>query len=104
VVERDYPNVYQRFTALGPLMNKVGNGGKGIAWNTQTEVKQLGELNGVVGADGATQGMPRIETDIDACEVILQLAPETNGPRRGQGVGSAVQTDGTRARAPRALP
>jgi nitrate reductase alpha subunit len=46
VVERDYPNVYKRFTALGPLMNKVGNGGKGIAWNTQTEVKQLAELSG----------------------------------------------------------
>ena len=44
VVERDYPNVHKRFTALGPLMSKVGNGGKGIAWNTQTEVKQLGEL------------------------------------------------------------
>ena len=79
VVERDYPNVYKRFTALGPLMNKVGNGGKGIAWNTQTEVRQLGELSGLVTAEGATCGMPRIETDIDACEVILQLAPETNG-------------------------
>ena len=79
VVERDYPNVYKRFTALGPLMNKVGNGGKGIAWNTQTEVKQLGELNGNVRDEGVTKGMPKIETDIDACEVILQLAPETNG-------------------------
>jgi nitrate reductase / nitrite oxidoreductase, alpha subunit len=79
VVERDYPNVYKRFTALGPLMTKVGNGGKGIAWNTQEEVKQLGELNGVVGDDGATKGLPKIETDIDAAEVILQLAPETNG-------------------------
>ena len=79
VVERDYPNLYKRFTALGPLMNKVGNGGKGIAWNTQDEVKQLGELNGVVTAEGVTCGMPRIETDIDACEVVLQLAPETNG-------------------------
>ena len=29
VVERDYPNVYKRFTSLGPLMAKVGNGGKG---------------------------------------------------------------------------
>ena len=79
VVERDYPNVYKRFTALGPLMGKVGNGGKGIAWNTQDEVKQLGELNGINAAPGVTQGMARIETDIDACEVILQLAPETNG-------------------------
>ncbi|MFZ5566471.1 MAG: nitrate reductase subunit alpha [Pseudomonadota bacterium] len=79
VVERDYPNLYKRFTALGPLMNKVGNGGKGIAWNTQVEVKQLGELNGVVRTEGATCGMPKIESDIDACEVVLQLAPETNG-------------------------
>ncbi|MCC7327510.1 MAG: nitrate reductase subunit alpha [Burkholderiales bacterium] len=79
VVERDYPNVYKRFTALGPLMGKIGNGGKGIAWNTQTEVRQLGELCGLVSEEGATCGMPRIDTDIDACEVILQLAPETNG-------------------------
>lgn len=79
VVEHDYPNTYKRFTALGPLMNKVGNGGKGIAWNTETEVTQLGQLNGVERDTGVTKGMPRIDTDIDACEVILSLAPETNG-------------------------
>ncbi len=79
VVERDYPNVYKRFTALGPLMAKVGNGGKGIAWNTQTEVRQLGELSGLVSAEGVSCGMPKIESDIDAAEVVLMLAPETNG-------------------------
>jgi nitrate reductase alpha subunit len=78
VVERDYPNVYRRFTALGPLMTKVGNGGKGIAWNTESEVKLLGSLNRVV-EDGPTKGLPRIESDIEAAEVILALAPETNG-------------------------
>ena len=57
----------------------VGNGGKGIAWNTADEVQQLAELNGAVREEGATKGMPRIDSDIDACEVILQLAPETNG-------------------------
>ena len=35
VIERDYPNVYKRFTALGPLMSSIGNGGKGIAWKTE---------------------------------------------------------------------
>jgi nitrate reductase alpha subunit len=79
VVERDYPNVYKRFTALGPLMDKAGNGGKGIGWNTQTEVKQLGQLNGFVTEEGATFGRPKIETDIDACETVMLLAPETNG-------------------------
>jgi nitrate reductase alpha subunit len=79
VVERDYPATYARFTSLGPLMEKVGNGGKGIAWNTVDEVRQLAELNGKVHTEGPTKGMPKIETDIDATEVILMLAPETNG-------------------------
>ncbi|WP_374621707.1 nitrate reductase subunit alpha [Devosia sp.] len=79
VVERDYPNLYRRFTALGPLLHKLGNGGKGIGWNTEHEVHALGELNGRVTEDGPTRGLPRIETDIDATEVVLMLAPETNG-------------------------
>ncbi len=79
VIERDYPNTYKKYTALGPLMTKVGNGGKGIAWKTEEEVKFLGQLNQVVTEDGVTKGLPRIETDIDAAEVILTLAPETNG-------------------------
>ncbi|GHD62312.1 respiratory nitrate reductase subunit [Thalassobaculum fulvum] len=79
VVERDYPNLYKRFTALGPLMTSIGNGGKGISWNTEHEVELLGRLNGTVQEEGPTKGLPRIETDIDATEVILSLAPETNG-------------------------
>ena len=79
VLERDYPNLYKHFTALGPLMNKVGTGGKGIAWKTETEVTQLGQLNGFTQEPGLTEGLPQINTDIDACETILQLAPETNG-------------------------
>jgi len=79
LVERDYPNLYKKFTAVGPLLEKLGNGGKGITWNTEHEVAFLGELNGVVTEEGPSRGMPRIETDIDATEVILSLAPETNG-------------------------
>jgi len=79
VIERDYPNLYKRFTALGPLMCKLGNGGKGMAWNTAHEVDFLKRLNGVVNDEGPTKGLARIESDIDAAEVILTLAPETNG-------------------------
>ncbi|HUW74865.1 MAG TPA: nitrate reductase subunit alpha, partial [Methyloceanibacter sp.] len=79
VVERDYPNLYKRFTALGPLMSKLGNGGKGINWKTDHEVEFLKRLNGEVEDEGVTKGLARIESDIDACEVILTLAPETNG-------------------------
>jgi nitrate reductase alpha subunit len=79
VVERDYPNTYKKFTALGPLMTKLGNGGKGIQWNTEPEVKGLAKLNSTVVEEGVSKGLPRIESDIDAAEVILYLAPETNG-------------------------
>jgi len=79
VVERDYPNLYKRFTALGPLMEKVGNGIKGIAWKTDHEVEALRNLNGTVTEEGPTKGLARIDSDIDAAEVLLMLAPETNG-------------------------
>ena len=79
VVKRDYPNLYKQFTAVGPLLEKLGNGGKGISWNTEHEVEGLKNLSGRVVADGPTAGMAQMETDIDAAEAILMLAPETNG-------------------------
>ena len=78
-IERDYPNIYKRFTALGPLMEKIGNGGKGISWDTKEEVRHLRDLNDPVTEEGPTKGMAKIETAIDAAEVVLMLAPETNG-------------------------
>lgn len=78
IVERDYPNTHARFTSLGPLMDTLGNGGKGLNWRTQEEVSLLGDLNYRV-EDGPSAGRPRIDSDIDAAEVILSLAPETNG-------------------------
>jgi nitrate reductase / nitrite oxidoreductase, alpha subunit len=77
-VERDYPNTYARFTSIGPLLAKLGNGGKGINWDTKKELKLLAELNYTV-AEGAAKGQPRLDTAIDAAEMILSLAPETNG-------------------------
>ena len=77
-VERDYTAVYDRFVALGPLMDRLGNGGKGIAWKTEDEVEHLRELNGVW-HEGPAKGCPKILSDIDAAEVVLMLAPETNG-------------------------
>jgi nitrate reductase / nitrite oxidoreductase, alpha subunit len=96
VVERDYPNTYRRFTALGPLMTQLGNGGKGVTWNTEEEVKELRELNHPVAAEGPTQGLPRIERDIDAAETILMLASETNGRvavKAWQALGKATGRD-----------
>lgn len=76
---RDYPETYNRFTTLGPLMQKIGNGGKGISWNTEEEVELLKLLNKTSDNKGETNKLTRIETDIQAAETILILAPETNG-------------------------
>ncbi|SHF25394.1 nitrate reductase subunit alpha [Thermomonas hydrothermalis] len=79
VVERDYPNLYKKFTSLGPLLDKQGNGGKGLSWETKHEVEFLAKLNHMVTEDGISKGRPRLETAIDAAEAIMHLAPETNG-------------------------
>ncbi|QIQ21689.1 nitrate reductase subunit alpha [Zophobihabitans entericus] len=77
-VTRNYPETYTRFTSVGPLLEKHGNGGKGISWNTDKEVEFLRQLNG--SQDSEKHGSrPKINTAIDAAEVILSLAPETNG-------------------------
>jgi nitrate reductase alpha subunit len=79
VVTRDYSQIYDKFTSLGPLLDELGNGGKGIGWDTKHDIANLANLNGRVLEEGVSEGRPRIESDIDACETILMLAPETNG-------------------------
>ena len=78
IVERDYGAIYEKFTSIGPLLEKINNNGKGMAWDTKHEVEFLRKLNGVQ-SKGAGKGQPKIETAIDAAEMILTLAPETNG-------------------------
>src|SRR3546814_19805755 len=48
-------------------------------WETRDEVEFLGKLNHSVSDEGVSKGRPQIESAIDACEVVLHLAPETNG-------------------------
>lgn len=79
LVERDYPNTFNKFTSLGPALEKLGNGSKGLNWDTKEEVGQLGDLNYRVIDKGISQGRPNINTAVDAAETILMLAPETNG-------------------------
>ncbi len=79
VVERNYADIYKKFTSIGPLLDKHGNGGKGINWDTRHEVKEIGALSKTVDEPGVSQGRPRLDTAIDAAEMILTFAPETNG-------------------------
>ena len=79
VVERDYGAIYDKFTSVGPLLEKIGNGGKGINWETKAEVDILRGINKTVNHNNVAKGQPKLDTAIDAAEMILTLAPETNG-------------------------
>jgi nitrate reductase alpha subunit len=79
VVERDFPNTYAKYIALGPLLKKLGNNIKGIDWNTDIELEELASLNGVITEDVISKGMPSLAEDIHVCDAVMRMAPETNG-------------------------
>jgi len=78
-ITRDYSRVYDHFTCLGPMVEKPGIGAKGLTWSAGPEVEALREMHGTAGGDSPFGDRPRIDTDIQACETILTLSPESNG-------------------------
>lgn len=74
VVERDYPATYERYTSVGPLLESLGNGGKGINWETAGEIAELGAQHG-----HNRNGRPQMSDVVQACDTVMSLAPETNG-------------------------
>jgi len=86
------------------MLQKLGNGGKGISWNTDEEIELLGQLNHKVTDEGVSEGRPCIESAIDAAEVVLSLAPETNGNvavKAWQALGSFTGRDHTHLAKPK---
>ncbi|MGL4770857.1 MAG: nitrate reductase subunit alpha [Plesiomonas sp.] len=77
VVKRNYPATYFKYTHFGPALGAHGNGGKGVHWDTQSEMTVLLARHGSETLDGAECiNMQQAEQALD---VILTLAPETNG-------------------------
>ncbi len=77
VVERDFGAVGERFSALGPLVDR-GIASKGVSFDALEEVSHLRAANGTVAA-GAGAGRPSLETAAKACEAIMALSGATNG-------------------------
>lgn len=83
-VERDYTAVAAKMAALGPLVETVGTGVKGISWKPTTAVDWLGRQNGIVHG-GPGDGRPSLARDIHMAEAILALSGTTNGEVAMQG-------------------
>jgi len=77
-VERDYGKTYEKFTALGPLVEKLGTPWKGLSWKPLPEVEELRHMNGVVN-DGVAAGQPKLVSAQNVCETILRLSGTSNG-------------------------
>ncbi|MFQ5529277.1 MAG: molybdopterin-dependent oxidoreductase, partial [Gemmatimonadota bacterium] len=76
VVERDYASMYERFIGLGPkARDRIG--AHGTSWNNEELYDKLVETNPTVLVDGERR--PSLEDAVEAADVILALAPETNG-------------------------
>ncbi|WP_405911008.1 nitrate reductase subunit alpha [Streptomyces sp. NBC_00828] len=84
VVERDYPAVADRMTALGPLLDTLGATTKGVTFDVRQELEYLRHKNGTV-RGGPADGRPSIARDVQVCEAILALSGTTNGHLATQG-------------------
>jgi nitrate reductase alpha subunit len=83
-VERDYTAVAQKMAALGPLVERLGTGVKGVSWKPVGAVDLLGRVNGRV-RGGVADGRPKLTRDIHLAEAILALSGTTNGEVAVQG-------------------
>ncbi|GAB4370878.1 MAG: nitrate reductase subunit alpha [Calditrichia bacterium] len=77
LVERDYANLYNRFISLGPAVQKEGIGVHGLNWSVEDFYEELKKSHPTVSWNG--QIYPALKEARDAANVILLLAPETNG-------------------------
>ena len=92
LVERDYGAVYDHFTSLGPAIDSLGVGAKGVTWDATEEIEWLRTANGTARtADGpalsagtaptvgrSAEGRPSLYHAEDVAEAILALSGSTN--------------------------
>ena len=93
VVERDYPKVFERWRALGPLVEEQGTAVKGASWVADEEIAWLAAKNGAV-RGGVADGRPALERVEHACEAILALSGTTNGRLAVEGFRSMERSTG----------
>jgi nitrate reductase alpha subunit len=77
VVERDYVNLYNRFISFGPDAKKDGMGLHGLHWEIDDLYDELATNQPAPNWNG--EQYPSVEDAVEAANVILHLAPETNG-------------------------
>jgi len=91
VVERDYKEIYSKFTSLGPNAGKMLSG-HGVSWNSEQEYAELKAMNGTKNAAG--HECPDLSEDVHAINAILHMAPEGNSAVAKRAFGRLQESTG----------
>ncbi|MBK5933649.1 nitrate reductase alpha subunit [Rhodovulum imhoffii] len=76
VIERDYTQIHEKYTTLGPEVTKPnGYGAKGIKSDLAEVYEQLKDSYLV----GEKSGKPSLHNARQVCETILRMSPESDG-------------------------
>jgi len=95
LVKRDYPNVHQQMTTIGPNI-KNGYGAKGVRIPGEHVYQELAQRLGTSKREGIGKGHPDLFTDKQAIEAILLMSGATNGKRAVEGWKSLEAKTGKR--------
>ncbi len=83
VVRRDYPNVYEQMTTLGPLAKQT-IGAKGIKISGEKAYAEFGNKVGRKTSAGVGFNLPLLHEERQVAEAILTLSGATNGRRANE--------------------
>lgn len=84
IVKRDYPNIYDQMTTIGPNV-KNGYGTKGVKIPGEPVYNELLSRLGVSKREGIGKGNPDLYSDKQAIDAILLMSGATNGKRAVEG-------------------
>lgn len=93
IVERDYPNVYDKMITVGSEVKK-GYGSKGVVIPGEDVYEELGSRLGISKKEGIGKGLPDLYTDKQAINAILLMSGTTNGKRAVAGWKSMEKKTG----------
>lgn len=93
IVERDYPNLYDMWSTIGPNL-KNGYGAKGVKIPGQPVYDELLKRLGKADRKNIGKGLPDMRTAKQACNAILLMSGTTNGKRAVEGWKSLKEKTG----------
>ena len=98
VVRRDFAATHDRYVSLGPMVDTLGCGARGLVWKVAPEVDWLSLENGTVdvvsGADDRVLTRPSLRDARQAAEAMLALSAASNSRLAQVGFSALAERTG----------